>query len=135
MSREAALKTLYADMRDRIAQYSWTSHLIVDAPVPSIHTHGLDETAHHPDLEVVLPTDPDTLYRLLAPLAEAAAAGTRFSIHTETVGLFKTPVRFRDAVESGRPVLRAIFPDPCGRWPEDPLVAAGYELQLEGLDA
>lgn len=116
-----------------IAQHGWTSHVVIANPVSSIHTHGLSENARHPDLEIMLPLAPQGLYRLLEPLAEAVKAGKTFYVDQEDRTLFNVPVRFRTARESGREVLRAVFPDPSGRWPEDPLVETGWNLQLTGL--
>ncbi len=130
LSRGAALATIEEHDRQAIEKYGWTAHHIVDDTVPSAHTHGLTERFGHPDFQVVLPAAPETIQRLLAPLVQAVVNGQTFRAGEETLGVFNVPVRFVERRESGRTVLRAIFPDPEGRWPDEQGVQRGYELQL-----
>jgi hypothetical protein len=88
----------------------------------------------HADLEIVLPARPETLARLIKPLANAVKAGRRLRAGEEVTDLFSVPVRFAAAKEGGRDVLRAIFPDPEGRWPEDPRCSPGYRDQLNDIE-
>ncbi len=134
LSEGATLATVAEHDRQAIAQFGWTAHHIVDGQVPSAHTHGLMERFEHLDVQVVLPATPETIQALLAPIAVAVTRGRRFGAGDEVRGVFNVPLRFVERPEGGRTVLRALFPDPEGRWPDDPNVAAGYELQLALLE-
>ena len=104
------------------------AHALTDAPL--IHTHGLPEHFDHPDLEIRLAVPPRQRYALLVPLVEAIKAGRCFHDGDEDPKIFAVPVRFIARTESGRPVLRAIFPDPQGRFPDDPGCPAEWADQL-----
>lgn len=127
---EQALSVVAERTRTAIAQYGWAAHVIPDASPATAHTQGLMETYEHPDLQVVLPADPATLQRLLRPLAEAVKAGRIFHPGDEAEGVFNVPVRFAERGEGGRQVLRALFPDPQGRFPGDPGVDPEWGKQL-----
>lgn len=134
LSLEAAAATIREDERQLMERYGWVAHHIVDSPVPTAHTHGLWERFGHPDLQVVLPARPETIQRLLAPVAQAVVGGSRFHAGEEATGVFNVPIRFVARTEGGRAVLRVLFPDPYGRWPDDPDVEPGYDLQLADID-
>lgn len=134
LSRGAAFATIEEHDRHAIEDYGWTAHHIVGDTVPSAHTHGLSERFGHPDLQVVLPAAPETIQRLLAPLAQAVVNGRTFRAGEESFGVFNVPVRFVERQEGGRPVLRAIYPDPKGKWPDEHGVQPGYDLQLLNLE-
>lgn len=111
-----------------IAKVGWVAHALTDAPL--IHTHGLLEHFDHLDLEIRLAVSPQQRYDLLAPLAEAVKAGCRFTTSEEDTTVFSVPIRFVIRCESGRSVLRAIFPDPEGRFPGDPGWLSAWADQL-----
>jgi hypothetical protein len=134
LSFEAALATIREHDRQAIERFGWVAHHIVDSPVPTAHTHGLRERFDHPDLQVVLPASPETIQRLLAPVAQAVVNGRTFCAGEEATDVFNVPVRFVARTESGRGVLRVLFPDPNGRWPDDPGVEPGYDLQLADIE-
>ena len=101
-----------------IAQYGWVAHAITTLPL--IHTHGLPENFWHPDLEIRLAVSSQTRYDLLAVLVNAVKSGRRFVAGQEDTTVFFVPIRFIAREESGRVVLRALFPDPDGHFPGDP---------------
>lgn len=68
---------------------------------------------------------------MLHTIVAAIKDGAVFHDGDEVRGLFLCPVRFRAATESGRAVLRAIFPDPQGLFPGDPGCMPEYDEQLE----
>ena len=131
---EASLAMIAEHDRHAIARYGWAAHYIVGGIVPSAHTHGLMERFEHPDLQVVLPAAPETLRRLLTPLALAVTKGRVFRAGQEAGGVFTLPVRFIERREGRRMVLRALFPDPKGRWPDDVDVEPGYGRQLAEVE-
>lgn len=125
-----AMARAQLDMETLIDQHGWAAHLIVDTYPSSIHTHGLADRFHHPDFQVVLPVDRSLLYSLIAPMARAVVGGRIFRAGDEVPDLYLCPVRLVERIESGRQVLRILFVDPAGRWPDDPRVAPGWETQL-----
>jgi len=116
--------------RHAIDRHGWSTHTIVASYPHSIHTHGLREKFGHPDLQVVLHLSPEDLVRLVEPIAVAVSQGRWFRAGEEVADLFRVPVRFREYREGRRTVLRAIFPDDKGRWPEDPTAPQGWRDQL-----
>ena len=111
-----------------IAQYGWVAHAITTLPL--IHTHGLPEHFEHPDLEIRLAISHDKRYDLLAALVNAVKAGHHFTAGQEDTTVFSVPIRFIAREESGRSVLRALFPDPDGHFPEDPGCPPAWASQL-----
>ena len=128
LSQEEALVLSQQLDAERLAHHGWVAHAITDAPL--IHTHGLPEQFDHPDLEIRLAVPPKQRYALLAPLVDAVKTGRRFHAGDEDPTIFAVPVRFIACTESGRSVLRAIFPDPTGRFPDDPGCPAEWADQL-----
>lgn len=121
----AAIRQRNAEL---IARYGWVAHALTD--VPLIHTHGLLEGYHHPDLEIRLAVSPEKRHEFLTVLVEAVKAGQRLQAGTEDTTLFSVPVRFISREETGRMVIRAIFPDPQGRFPDDPGCPPEWVAQL-----
>ena len=111
-----------------IDRFGWVAHAILD--IPLIHTHGLAEGFNHPDLEIRLDVNPQKRHELLTVLAEAVKMGRQFKPGDEDTTLFSVPVRFISREESGRMVVRAIFPDPQGRFPDDPSCPPEWAAQL-----
>lgn len=128
LSHEAALAQLSQRDAELIVKIGWVAHALVDQPL--IHTHGLPERFDHPDLELRLDVPPRQRYELLAVLAEAVKAGRRFKPGDEDTTLFSVPVHFIAREESGRMVVRAIFPDPQGRFPDEPGCPSEWAAQL-----
>lgn len=125
--REALRRQVAAEAR-RIQEHGYVVHALTDRPYA--HTHGLAKNYGQTDLEVRLAASPEKRAELLQHLAEAVKAGARFSPVDADRTVFTVPVRFVRSIESRRVVLRAVFPDPDGRWPEEPLCQEGYRDQM-----
>jgi len=128
ISHEEALERIGLKDAHSIEFHGWTGHIIADSPYA--HTHGLPESCGHPDVEVRLACDPDERGRLLGIVAGAVTLGRRFADGQEARDLFSVPVRLVTRLESGREVLRVVFPDVNGRWPGEGGCAPGYDEQL-----
>ena len=128
LSHHDALGSVVVRDADLIERFGWVAHTMTDQPL--IHTHGLQERFDHPDLEIRLAVPPNKRYSFLAPIAEAVKAGRRFQAGEEDHTVFSVPIRFIAREESGRMVLRAIFPDPAGRFPDDPGCPPEWAEQL-----
>ena len=134
VTEEQAMALIRQHDRSAIEKYGWTAHYLVGTYPHSVHTHGLQERFGHKDLQIVLHMAPERLAQLLNPLVEALVAGRTFGVAQEVTDLFSVPVRFREYQEGGRTVLRAVFPDEYGRWPEDPTATAAWRAQLLSLN-
>lgn len=130
ITHDDAMHRLQIRDAHNLEQIGWVVHAITD--LPTAHTHGLEENFGHPDFEVWLPVSPRQRYQLLAALAVAVKAGQRFQAGDEDRTVFSVPVRFVKRTETGRTVLRAVFPDAAGKFPGDPGCAPGYAEQLQG---
>ena len=128
ISHDEAMRRLEIRGAHFIEQMGWVAHVITDEP--TAHTHGLEETYGHPDIQVWIPTNYEKQYELLATVAEAVKEGRRYEADKEYADLFNLPVRFVQRWESGRSVLRMIIPDPNGKFAGDPGCMPGYDAQL-----
>ena len=128
ISHDEALRRLGIRDAHFVEQIGWTVHVITDEP--TAHTHGLEESYGHLDVQVWLPTNHRKQYELLATVAEAVKAGRRYAAGKEYNDLFNVPVRFVEREEGGRRVLRLIVPDPNGLFPDDHGCMPGYDMQL-----
>ena len=131
ISRKEAIRR--SNLRDaqKMEKHGWIIHALSDAP--GGHTHGLREVFGHPDLEVMLPVDPQTIGVWLHAIVNAIKDGEVFADGEEVEGIFSCPVRFCDAIESGRSVLRVLFPDPQGRFPGELGCQPVFDEQMEGI--
>lgn len=134
VTEEQAMALIREHDQNAIAKHGWTAHYLVATYPQSAHTHGLQERFGHPDLQIVLHMAPERLAQLLGPIADAVTKGRTFRPGEEATDLFLVPVRFREYQEGGRTVLRALFPDEHGRWPEDPNAPAAWRAQLLTLN-
>lgn len=128
ISHDEALQRIGLKDSHMIEYHGYTTHIITDSPYA--HTHGLAESHNHLDIEVRLATSVEDRGRLIGIIVGAVLLGRKFRDGQEVSDLFVVPVRFVRRRESDRDVLRAVFPDPSGRWPGDPDCDPGYDEQL-----
>lgn len=123
---------------DAITKHGWACHIVPDDPEVAtgwnVHSHGLAETAGHPDFQITMPLDPETAHGVMIALAEAVQAGRRFAPGDVADGIIRGHiVGFARAWEGGRDVLRCIMPDPEGRLARGE-VEGVYRAQYEGTE-
>lgn len=115
------------------------------AYLANAHTHGLPESAGHPDFQIVLAMDPRTISGLFAELAERIRKENAVygeGVHTglvrwsDPVRQLRDPMRCRmvlvneaPASRGGAKVLRILLPDVEGRLPGEPECDPIYESQ------
>lgn len=133
LTLEEAITALDAKDEQLIAQHGWVWHYILDEPI-SAHTHGLPESYGHPDLEILLPLRDKQIGSVLWALVDAVKNGANFSDLHEETGVLSCPVRFVWSIESGRKVLRAIFPDAAGHFPGEAGCDEPFRRQLDRLE-
>lgn len=108
--------------RDAVAmeEYGWIIHFILSDDknsLPNIHTHGFVEKFNHPDVQICFNISPRTASSILNYIAEVLATGEKFETGKRYPKVINNYyVVFADAVESGRHVLRVIFPDANGKF-------------------
>ncbi|HYE68407.1 MAG TPA: DUF4262 domain-containing protein [Anaerovoracaceae bacterium] len=109
-----------------MAKYGYVIHLVVgDTSSPNntnYHTHGLPEKCGHADLQICLNIKPELAQDILNGAVELIEEGQKFEAGKEydrvLGGGYK--VKFIEAMESNRPVLRLVIPNPEGKFTGSP---------------
>lgn len=116
---EAAMKKTAED----IAKYGFAVHGVHDYPdgFANYHTHGIAETVGHPDFQIVMPLPFDVSMSIFWTLFRRVKDGERFAAGQSADRVIKGyQVRFLEAREDGRDVLRLLLPDKNGKFPGEP---------------
>lgn len=106
--------------REMMKTIGWYAHYVSDQPETpfhvNYHTHGLQHTFKHKDIQACLPIEFHTLHSIVVGLIEEIKAGKTFASGDISLDIIGNdfPVTFMDAKENGRDVLRIIFPDASG---------------------
>lgn len=108
------------------AEWGWIMHIVIDHDPQSpsgfnAHTHGMDLIGH-PDFQITLPLSNDHISSFFHTLCSRVKNGERFKNGDVITDLCANDykVRFIDATENDRPVLRLVFADKFNRvMPED----------------
>lgn len=112
----------------------WFSHCVPGDPdTPynfNYHTHGLEKLFNHKNIQVVMPMNPKTIHAIINRLIEEIRQGTQFLPNQDYENLMADgyKVRFIEAKECGRDVLRLLIPDKEGKYEGE------YADQLTMLD-
>jgi hypothetical protein len=91
----------------------WYAHMVPN----NYHTHGLPMSFdHHPDIQVILPIDPNLIHNLVQIVVERIKKGERFIPGVRVSGIIRNmDVIFIEAMEdTHHEVLRMIIPDAHG---------------------
>jgi uncharacterized protein DUF4262 len=106
-----------------IIEYGWYAHYVFnDCYAPNhynIHTHGLQELWNHKDLQCCFPIDPQIIMSVFHDLVDKGIKkGVRFEVGIGYEGFLGGGyiVKFIDAIENERPVLRMLIPDMDGEY-------------------
>lgn len=116
--------------KDMLDKYGFFIHFVIDGEHANIHTHGLDENFHHPDLQIALNIPQQSACGLLHAIVDQIRKGKSFETGRDYDEIATLPTRFIRAEECGRTVLRLIIPDRAGtldREGMDPAFARQYE--------
>jgi len=110
----------------------WIIHMVIDSDGPggirNSHTHGM-ERYNHLDFQMVLPLSQEQTMQLLNTIGREVQSGKRFQPGQYSGEVFSCDFRLELHRETGRDVLRLIFPDPQMRFPEDSLCETPYKYQ------
>lgn len=95
------------------------------------HTHHLQEKLNHMDLQIVLPLEPQLVITIFHCMVEKILEGQTFQPDQFVEGILEDqPIYLVLKREEARPVLRVIFPDSKGRFPDHEQCDAFYRNQL-----
>jgi hypothetical protein len=136
--RDEAIQKLKVLQEDYSQKYGFYIHFVSDDPtVPmgvNIHTHGLYENFGHLDFQIVIILQPKIAHSILHNLVDLVRSGKKFSSGDQINGIIRNfPIKFLEAKEGNRKVLRLIFPDPQGKIDFDE-INDQYKVQYYDLD-
>ena len=104
---------------ESIDLYGWVVHYVYDDKMcpakVNIHTHHVQESFGHKDIQVCLNLKPELVHRLLVNIVNNIKTGVKYEPgkkYGNIVDNFK--LEFIEATESGRKVLRLLIPDENG---------------------
>lgn len=122
-SGEMTRKKLTSQEAWLMKKYGWYAHMVVADPYVATgfnyHTHGIETTFGHLDLQIVLPLHGSGCHSIASALYDQIKDGTYFqdgdgaTIPHQNGSRF--PVRFIRVREGDRDVLRVILPNPDGK--------------------
>ena len=115
-SKEEAMEQMDQWEDECVEKYGFYVHYVNEGESIDVHTHGLAESLNHPDLQILLSLDPQTSHHIINGVVDRIREGESFSDGMVVEGLIKNfPVKFIDAKEGNRDILRIILPDPNGK--------------------
>jgi len=129
--------------KEGVEKYGWYAHAVPgdfkNSPTGmNIHTHHIQESFNHPDLQIVISVSPSQFGVMMSILHNAVnnfiKKGEKFEVGKEYKNIVGNgySVTFAKTKECGREVLRMILPDKNGYIQKNEPMSGGYELQYEG---
>lgn len=122
-------------------EIDWTIQCIMPYPPKSnpfhinYHTIGMEEKYDNLDFQIVLPVDKNTAGLILNYLCHLVKRGYTITEDTIVKGLTddNNEVYFVKRKEGNREVLRLVFPDNRGKYPDNPDCAFPFNKQLDNV--
>lgn len=122
-SGEMTRKTLTKHEEKLMERFGWFAHVVVADPNIATgynyHTHGMNVTLGHLDLQIVLPLSEKKCHSIAATIYDQVHSGMKFDDGDETKiprsNGSNYPVRFIKVREGDREVLRVILPSAEGK--------------------
>lgn len=126
------------EMRDRLSMnmYGFLTHAVMPCEhcpdaVYNLHTHGLEESNNHKDLQIVLPVDPKIAHQIIWIIVHLIENGFKCIPGKRSSEVFDgMDVEFMLAEETGRQVIRVLLPDKNGKLPSDEDCDPVYREQI-----
>lgn len=102
--------------KELMEKYGWYAHIVMDdeqSPTGfNYHTHGFTESFNAPDIQIVIPIQPEIAHAIADTIVAALQSGKKFQTNQrESAVLQGHDVMFVEAVENGREVWRVVLPD------------------------
>lgn len=106
-------------MEQMLKRHGWYAHYVFDDKeypyTTNIHTHGLTSKYEHLDLQICFPLQQELAHAILTDIAGEIRNGKKFRPGIKYPDIIRDfDIEFAEARESGRVVLRIIFPDKYG---------------------
>lgn len=115
---EQGIDQVLEQQQGYMVKFGWFAHAVTDeknATGFNYHTHGLPESFDHLDLQITLPVDPLICHGIAVTIIERITKGEKFKDgQVDHKVIEDYPVKFINATECERPVLRIILPDEQG---------------------
>lgn len=97
-------------------KHGYYCHYVEDSSFPyelNAHTHGLEDSFDHPELQIVFPLPMEVVGKIFSVVVSKIKDGHRFEADQDYSHLLKGDIklRFVEAVDEGKHVLRVIVPD------------------------
>lgn len=129
--KEKRFEVIQERLREHYEKEGWYLHSTTskNGQFVNHHTHGLQENFGHPDLQIVLHYHPQQIYQFFHYFSSLIKQGTVFEAGKEYHDTLTYPIRFESFTEGERNVLRVIFCDKEGRFPEEPDCEPTYKQQ------
>ena len=121
--------------RESMETLGWYAHCVPSGDnTPygyNYHTHGMEHSFKHPNIQIVLPIDFVAAHNIAYAIVEKIRKGVRFEANIDYKGIMENDylIRFIDAKECGRSVLRLLIPDKNGKYEGE------FAAQLTMLDS
>lgn len=136
--KELELDRLAAKMREGLSMnmYGFFTHAVMPCEhhpdaVYNVHTHGLEKSNNHKDLQIVLPVDPRSAHKIIWIVVHLIEDGFKCIPGKRTSEVFEgADVEFMLAEETGRQVIRILLPDENGKLPSDEDCNPAYREQI-----
>jgi hypothetical protein len=121
---ENGVESVQQKEREFMEKVGWFSHIVLDDPdYPhgvNIHTHGMSESFNHKDIQICLPLDPKIAHWVFVTIYTRIKDGFIFTTGVEYDNVLENyNVKFIDAFEGDRYVLRLILPSPKGEYDKE----------------
>jgi hypothetical protein len=117
-------------------EYGWFAHIVPDPDFPNgmnYHTHGLDVSYNHKDIQVCLSINPKLIHSLVSDVIDQIKKGQTFESGQVVSRIVRgMNVTFANAKEDNRDVLRMIFPDSAGLLDRKNMVDERFKAQYDG---
>ncbi len=127
LTPEEATAEMHRWEAEMMEKYGWYIHFLPDGS----HTHGLQESFNHPDLEIKFFLNPNTAGFVFSNCIDKIKEGTIFNDGDVVEHIISGySVKLINALESERSVIRIILPDADGNLIADRM-AKGYAGQYE----
>lgn len=119
--------------KDGLKKFGFYTHYVFDnegSELVNCHTHGIKENFDHPDLQFVLPFDPNLYSNLFHGIVnDILKKGEKLQNNLDKV-IKNFNIQIKEVKEDDRFVIRIILPDPNGKFPMDEGCQELYKKQM-----
>ena len=120
--RRSPLDALARQHEKMMEEHGWMAHFVIDdKDFPNgtnYHTHGLDSSFSHPDLQICLPIRPEVAHGLFETAVNNIKNGASYEPGKEYGNILKDDfkIKFIEVVVDDHKLLRMVLPDENGKY-------------------